>query len=151
IATDIWRVKAGIERAWAYLTEALDLARTLGAKKYLAMAYRLLAQLRIADQHRRLPALDQNAPDIEPSFAEGLRLAREAHSEDELALSWLAYGQYLAAARRVAEARAAFIQAQNLGTRCGMLGLQEQLQQALQSLPAIPAALLPGQQRVLLA
>src|SRR5262249_5393971 len=131
IATDTWRIKADIDRAWAYLTEALDLARGLGAKKYLGMAYRLLGQLRIADKHRQLPAPDQDTPDIEPSFSESIRLAREAHSDDELALTWFAYGQYLGAARRIAEARAALIQAQNLGTHCGMASLQEQLQQAL--------------------
>jgi len=151
IATDIWRIKANIDRAWACLTEALDLARGLGAKKYLGMAYRLLAQVRISDKYGRLPAPNQDTLDIEPSFAESIRIVREAHSEDELALTWLAYGQYLSAARRIAEARAAFIQAQNLGTRCGMIALQKHLQQAIQSLPAIPAALLPGQQRALLA
>ncbi len=151
VSADICRVRLKLDASWRQLAEGFELARALNSKLRLGVAYRQLGQLRAADRQARLPPASIDFPAPEQCFAESIRFVREAHSDDELALTWLAYGQYLSAARRPAEARAAYIQAQNLGTRCGMIRLQEQLQQALQSLPEIPAALLPGQQRMLLA
>src|SRR5262249_16138983 len=137
--------------AWPYLAEGIALARRLGAKAYLGIAYRSLGQLRLADTNGQLPAPDEQAPDAETSLAESIRLLREAQSEDELALSSMALGQYLIATSHPAEARAALIQAQNLMSRCGMAGSLAQVQQLLQSLPPTATLLQPGQQRVLLA
>jgi DNA-binding transcriptional ArsR family regulator len=151
VATDIWTSKIEIGRAWDCLAEGFMLARWLGSKAYLGIAYRLLAQLRLADTHRQLPQPDEDAPDAEASFAESMRLLQEAHSDDELALSCMAYGQYLAVAGRPVEARTMLVQAQQLMSRCGMAGALEQAQQLLQSLPKTPTALQPGQQVVKLA
>jgi tetratricopeptide (TPR) repeat protein len=151
VATDIWTSKIGISCAWDCLAEGFMLARWLGSKAYLGIAYRLLAQLRLADIHRQLPQPDNQAPDAEASFAESMRLLQEAHSDDELAISCMAYGQYLAVAGRTVEARAMLVQAQQLMSRCGMAGALEQAQQLLQSLPKTPTALQPGQQVVKLA
>jgi DNA-binding SARP family transcriptional activator/DNA-binding transcriptional ArsR family regulator len=151
VAADIWRAKAQIDRAWACLAEGFALVRQLGTKAFLGVAYRLIAQLRIADTHRQLPQPNDDAPDVEASFAESMRLLQEAHSDDELALSCMADGQYLAVAGRPAEARAKLIQAQQLMSRCGMAGALEQVRQLLQALPPTATLLQPGQLRVMLA
>jgi tetratricopeptide (TPR) repeat protein len=151
VAADIWRTKAQIDRAWTCLAEGFMLARRLGAKATLGIAYRLLAQLRMADTRRQLPQPDEDVPDAEASFAESMRLLQEAHSDDELALSCMGYAEYLATAHRPAEARAALVQAQTLMTRCGMTGALEQVRQLLQSFSPAATLLQPGQQRVMLA
>jgi tetratricopeptide (TPR) repeat protein len=151
VAADIWRAKARIDRAWTCLAEALALTRRLGAKASLGVIYRLIAQLRIADTGGQLPQVDEDVPDAEASFAESMRLLHEAHSDDELALSCMAYGQHLAVIGRVAEARPMLVQTQQLMSRCGMAGAMQQAEQLLQSLPIAPTALQPGQQLVKLA
>ena len=90
-------------------------------------------------------------PDAEASFTESMRLLQEAHSDDELALSCMAYGQYLATAQPPGRGRAKLIQAQALMSRCGMAGALEQVRQLLQALPPAATLLQPGQQRVMLA
>jgi tetratricopeptide (TPR) repeat protein len=151
VGADIWRANGGINRAWACLVEGLALTRRLGAKATLGIAYRLIAQLRLADTRGQLPEPDEDAPDAEASFAESMRLLREAHSDDELALSCMAYGQYLAVVGRPVEARAMLVEAQQIMSRCGMAGALEQAEQLLQSLPRTSTALQPGQQVVKLA
>jgi tetratricopeptide (TPR) repeat protein len=151
VAADLWRAQAHLDRAWSSLAEGFVVARELGAKTALGGCYRLLAQLRLADTRGRLPAPSDDMPAAEASLLESMRLLREAHSEDELALSYAAHGQYLASVNRPAEARAALIQAQTLMARCGMAGALEHVQQQLRALPATVTVLQAGQQRVLLA
>jgi tetratricopeptide (TPR) repeat protein len=151
VAADSWRAQAQLQNAWTCLAEAIALARQLGVKTYLGSAYRSLAQLRLADTSGQLPAPSADMPDTEASLTESMRLLREAHADDELALSCTALGQYLVTAQRPAEARATLIQAQALMTRCGMAGALEQVRQLLQALPPASMALQPGQQRVMLA
>jgi DNA-binding SARP family transcriptional activator len=151
VATDVWQLKGQIDKSWACLAEGLALTRWLGAKASMGVAYRLLAQLRIADAHGHVPIAGEDAPDIETSFARSMRLLQEAHSDDELALSYLAYGRYLIGSERPAEAHAALIQAQNLMSRCGMAIALDSVEQLLGSLVATPATLRPGQRRVTLA
>lgn len=151
VAATIWHARARIDRAWSCLEEALTLARWVGARAYLGMAYRLLAQLRLNDHQGRLPPPTADLPDCAASFAESIRLLQEAHCDDELALTLLANGQYLLANQRPADARSALIQAQMLMQRCGMIGALTQVSQLIGSLQSAPITLRPGQQRVLLA
>ena len=151
VAANIWHNKGQLDRAWRQLAEGFDLSRQLGSKSYIGIAYRLLAQLRIGDAQRQLPACDSNRPDIETSFAESIRLLQLAHCEDELALTFLAHGQYLAAQAQYSEARDALAQALTLMSRCGMAGALAIAQQLFQALPTGPSTLRPGQRRVLLA
>src|SRR5262249_23167671 len=72
VATDIRRIKEQLDRAWDYLMEGFTLARALGSKAYTGIAYRLLAQLRIADKPGHLPAPDRDVPDIETSCTESI-------------------------------------------------------------------------------
>src|SRR5205085_841587 len=92
-----------------------------------------------------------DVPDAEPSFTESVRLLQEAHSDDELALSWMVYGQYLAGTNRLAEAKAKLVQAQQLMSHCGMTSALEQVRQLLQALPLAATPLQTGQRRVMLA
>jgi tetratricopeptide (TPR) repeat protein len=151
VAADLWRAQADLGCAWSCLAEGFAAARQLGAKTSLGGCYRLLARLRLADTRGRLPTPSDSMPAAEAGLLESIRLLREAHSEDELALSYAAQGQYLVSVSRLAEARAALIQAQALMARCGMTGALEQVQQQLRELPAAATALRAGQQRVLLA
>ncbi|MDQ2996828.1 MAG: tetratricopeptide repeat protein, partial [Chloroflexota bacterium] len=151
VAADIWRAKAQIDRAWICLAEGVALARQLGTKASLGIAYRLIAQLRRDDTCRQLPQPSEDTPDAEASFAESMRLLQEAHSDDELALSCMTYGEYLFITGRPVEARAKLIQAQALMSRCGMAGALEQVRQLLQALPPAATLLQPGQLRVVLA
>jgi DNA-binding SARP family transcriptional activator len=151
IATDIWRIKAQIDRAWIYLAEGFVLARWLGSKVYTGIAYRLLAQLRVADRDAQLPAVSSATPNSTASFDRSEQLLQEALCDDELALTLLAHGQYFAAQERYNEARDALTQAQTLMSRCGMDGALRITQQLFQALPAVPGTLRPGQRRVLLA
>jgi DNA-binding SARP family transcriptional activator len=151
VAADSWRAQTQLWNAWDCLVEGLALARQLGTKTYLGSAYRSLAQLRLADTCQQLPAPSADMPDSEASLTESMRLLREAHAEDELALSYAALGHYLTSEQRPAEARASLIQAQTLMARCGMTGAREQVRQLLQALPPAAMLLQPGQQRVMLA
>jgi tetratricopeptide (TPR) repeat protein/DNA-binding transcriptional ArsR family regulator len=151
VAAQIWSNKSEIGRAWDCLAEGFVLARWLGSKAYLGIAYRLLAQLRLADTQGVLLAPNPDAPDIATSFVESIRLLRDAHSDDELALSYAVQGRYLAAAHRPTDARVALIQAQTLMAHCGMSGALDQVQQQLRALPSTSTELQAGQQRVLLA
>ncbi|HEX9370707.1 MAG TPA: BTAD domain-containing putative transcriptional regulator [Roseiflexaceae bacterium] len=151
VAADVCVRQSQIERAWAYLDESFTLARWLGARAYLGVAYRLLAQLRIADRTGCLPAPAEDAPDAATSLAESVRLLRAAHADDDLALTYLTDGVRQIAAEHPVEARAALVQAHNLMARCGMIGALEQTRRLLQSLPAAASALRDGQRRVLLA
>jgi DNA-binding SARP family transcriptional activator len=151
ILSDIWCIKGDSACAWTYLTEAAQLARSLGLKAYRGIAYRQIAQLRELDPHGQLAAPSKEAPDIKTSFAESIRLLQEAHCNDELALTWLVYGRYLLDSSCYNEAREALAQAQTLMRQCGMSGKLATVQQLLQSLQTLPTALRPGQRQVLLA
>jgi tetratricopeptide (TPR) repeat protein len=151
VSSDIaWRID-DIKCAWEHLTKALTLAGRIGSKAYRGIAYRLLAQLRIADTRGRLPKPSRDLPDGDVSFAESIRLLQEAQCEDELALTWLAFGRYLLAAGRKEEAGTALAQAQTLMRQCGMTGALATTQELLRPLQILPTALLPGQHRILLA
>ncbi|HEX5690685.1 MAG TPA: DUF1670 domain-containing protein, partial [Roseiflexaceae bacterium] len=123
----------------------------LGAKTHAGIAYRLLAQLRLADTHAQLPPPDSEAPDAETSFTQSIRLLKEAHCDDELALSYQAYGQYLIIARQAGKALEALTQARALMRACGMAGKIESVAELIGKLQTLPAALGPGQRRVMLA
>jgi DNA-binding SARP family transcriptional activator len=151
VATHIWQIKEQLDRAWDYLVEGFALARALGSKTYTGIAYRLLAQLRITDKLGHLPTPDHDAAGIEMSFTESIRLLQEAHSDDELALTFAAYGTYLIGQKRQVEARDILIQARSLMHTCGMSGALVTLQESLSKLQSTPAALLPGQRRMRLA
>jgi len=151
VAADSWRVQEQLRNAWECLAEGIALARQLGTKTYLGSAYRALAQLRLADTCHQLPAPSADIPDSEASLTESMRLLREAHADDELALSCATLGHFLTTAQRPAEARATFRQAQALMTRCGMTSALEQIRLLLQALPAAETLLQPGQLRVMLA
>jgi DNA-binding SARP family transcriptional activator len=151
VAADLWRLTGNPGQAWRCLSEGLALARQTGSRTTLGSAYRLLGQLRQGGPPPEALAFGEELPDADGCFQASIRLLQEARSDDELALSWMAYGSYLAAAERVAEARSAFVQAQNLMARCGMAGAAEQAQECIRSLSAAASALLPGQRRVRLA
>ncbi len=136
---------------WSCLTEAAQLARALGAKAYLGITYRQIAQLREIDAQGQLVAPSREVPDIRASFAESIRLLQESHCNDELARTWQIYGRYLLDNRCYDEARDALTQAQTLMRQCGMSGRLASVQQQLQSLQTLPTALRPGQRQVLLA
>jgi DNA-binding SARP family transcriptional activator len=150
VAANVWRDKRQLDRAWDSLAQCLELARQVGSRSTLGAAYRLLGQLRQADKPQQLPVPTDDAPSAQACFENSARLLREAHSDDELALTLAAQAGYLAATGHVAEARAALLHAQTLMSRCGMAVAAEQAQQALAALPAT-ATLMPGQRRVLLA
>jgi tetratricopeptide (TPR) repeat protein len=151
VASDIQRTIGRHECAWSYLAESFALTRWLGSKTHTGIAYRLLAQLRTADTRGELPPATSDMLDIETSFAESARLLLQAHCDDELALTRLAYGQYLLANHRPAEAREALSQARSLMQVCGMFKRLDIVQELLAATQAAPASLLPGQRRVLLA
>jgi DNA-binding transcriptional ArsR family regulator len=151
VAADIEYIKGRLDRAWNYLEESITLTRWLGSKTYTGMVLRLLAQLRIADTHGQLPPPNSDTPDIETSFAESTRLLQDAHCDDELALTRVAYGRYLLANHRRTEARAALEQARSLMQACGMFKMLGTIQELLAAIPATPTPVLPGQRRVLLA
>jgi DNA-binding SARP family transcriptional activator len=151
VAADIWRIQGRIDRSWSYLKEGLALARRLESKVSQALGYRLLAQLRIADTRAQLPPPQPTTPDSDTCFSESVRLLHEAHCDDELALTRLAQGQYLLATQRAVEAREALIHARSLMQMCGMTTALNIVQELISKIQMTPAALLPGQRRVLLA
>ncbi len=151
VAADIQRIKGRLIRAWEHLEEILTQTRLLGSKTHMGVAYRLLALLRIADTHGRLTAPQPDTPDIETCFAASARLFREAHCDDELALTRMAYGKYLLTEQRHREAREALLQSRELMLACGMAGALKTVQELISQLQSTPNDLLPGQRRVLLA
>jgi tetratricopeptide (TPR) repeat protein len=151
VAADIWRIQARLDHVWRCLEEGFVLADWLGSKAYTGIAYRLLAQLRIADTQGQLPAPDSTIPDVERSFAESFRLLREAHYDDELAMTYMAYGQCLLAGQLQLEARMALLQAQALMRQCGMARALGSVQELLDGLDRSPVVPRPGQKRALLA
>ena len=151
IAANIGRIKGQLTRSWDYLTEGAILAQRLGSKLLEGIAYRLLAQIRIADRREQLPRPSEITPDIETSFTKSMRLLQEVYCDDELALTYLAHGHYLLAATRQNEAYEALLQARALMQACGMTRALEKVQQSIGKIQAVPTALRPGQQRVLLA
>jgi hypothetical protein len=116
----------------------------------MGIAYRLLALLGSADTAGHIP-LTADAPDVEACFAESARLFSEAHCDDELALTRMAYAQYLIAGQRYREAREALLQARELMLACGMAGALKKTQELIGQLQSTSNDLLPGQRRVLLA
>jgi DNA-binding SARP family transcriptional activator len=151
VLSDIARHTNDIGAAWKYLAEAITLAGLIGSKAYRGIAYRLLAQLRGADTRQQLPSPQPEMPDIDTCFAESLRLLQEAHCDDELALTYHAYGQYLIIARRPSQALEALTQARMLMHSCGMAGKLQSVAELIAKLQTLPAALGPGQRRVMLA
>jgi predicted ATPase/DNA-binding SARP family transcriptional activator len=151
VASDIQRIKGRIDCAWRDLEASFTLIHWVGSKTQAGIAYRLLAQLRIADTHGRLPAPSPDMPDVETSFAESARLFQEAHCDDELALTYLARGHFLSAAERTSEARMVLLQARDLMQHCSMINGLSAVQEALASLHNDSTALQPGQRRILLA
>jgi DNA-binding SARP family transcriptional activator len=151
VAADIQRIERRLSRAWHHLMDAFAQTRLLGSKTHMGIAYRLLALLRIADTQRRLPAPNADVPDIETSFAESARLLQETYCDDELALTRMAWGQYLLAGKRFPEAREALLQARERMLACGMAGALKTVQKLIGMLQSEPVDLLPGQRRVLLA
>jgi hypothetical protein len=151
VAADVQRITQELDRAWDNLVAGHELALWIGSKIYTGIAYRLLAQLRIAARGRHFPPPNDVLPDIEASFAESLRLLQEAHCADELALSYMAYGEYLITSQRHGEAKNMLTQAQTLMWSCGMAGSLETVQLLLQPLQTTTAALQPGQRRATLA
>jgi DNA-binding SARP family transcriptional activator len=151
VATDVQRIKGRLDLAWRFIEDGFAQARLLGSKAHLGIAYRLLALLRIADTNARIPVPDADMPDAETCFAESTRLFREAHCDDELALTCMAYGRYLLASQRHREAREALLQARELVLTCGMSGTLKTVQELISQLQSTPTDLLPGQRRVLLA
>src|SRR5262249_13375499 len=131
VAADIQRIKGHPDRAWSYLAEAVGIAQGLGSKSLMGIAHRLVAQTRAADTCKQLPPAHPPAPDIETSFVESIRLLRETHCDDELALTYLAYGQSLLADMRQTEAREALSQAYTLAQACGMVGLLTTVQELI--------------------
>ncbi|HET9220942.1 MAG TPA: AAA family ATPase, partial [Roseiflexaceae bacterium] len=105
IVCDIWRIRGVVDRTWGYLAQALSLARSIGSKWYRGIAYRLLGQLRMVDINSHLPAPNSELPDGELSFTNSIRLLQDAHCDDERALTYLAYGQFLLSNGRSDEAR----------------------------------------------
>jgi hypothetical protein len=90
-------------------------------------------------------------PDIETCFTESTHLFRETHCDDELALTRMAYGQYLLAGQRHREAREMLLHARELMLACDMLGALNIVQELIGQLQSTPSDILPGQRRVLLA
>jgi DNA-binding SARP family transcriptional activator len=151
VAGDIQRIKGQQEASWQYLQPALTQALQLGAKTHAGIAYRLLGQLRIADIRQQLPGSQPEMLDIDTSFSESIRLLHEAHCDDELALTYHAYGQYLIIARQPSQALEALTQARTLMHACGMAGKLEVVAELIGKLQTLPAAWGPGQRRVMRA
>jgi len=151
VAADLWRIQSQSERAWDCLIDGLALAQQLGSKACSGIAYRLLAQLRSADTSEQLPTPCATTPDSEGSFAESVRLLQEAHHDDELALTYAAYGHYLLDRQRPAEAQAALAQARDLMRQCGITDALAAVEQLIERVQEFPAPLRPGQRRTLLA
>jgi DNA-binding SARP family transcriptional activator len=151
VAADLWRIQSQSGRAWDCLLDSLALAQQLGSKACCGIAYRLLAQLRSADLSQQLPTPCATTPDSEGSFTESARLLQAAHHDDELALTYAAYGRYLLDSQRPAEAKAALAQARDLMRQCGIADAMAAVEQLLARLNAQAAPLRPGQQRTLLA
>jgi DNA-binding SARP family transcriptional activator len=151
IVCDIWRMKGVVDRTWSYLAQALNLARSIGSKWYHGIAYRLLGQLRMADTSGHLPAPSNDLPDTEMSFAGSIRLLQDAHCDDEVALTYLAYGQFLIASGRSNEAREILVEARTLMHMCGLAGKLQTVQDLIGEIKTTSATLRPGQRRVMLA
>jgi DNA-binding SARP family transcriptional activator len=151
VATDIQRILRRMKRAWGFLEDALAQARLLGSKTHIGVAYRLVALVRIADTNGLLPEPNPDLPDIETCFAESAALFHEAHCDDELALTRMAYGQYLLTQQRHREARKTLLQARELMLACDMSGALKTVQELIGQLQSTPDDILPGQRRVLLA
>jgi DNA-binding SARP family transcriptional activator len=151
VAADLWRIQSQSGRAWGCLVDGLALAQQLGSKACCGIAYRLLAQLRSADRAQQLPPPSATTPDSEGSFAESARLLQAAHHDDELALTYAAYGHYLLDSQRPAEAKAALVQARDLMRLCGIADALAAIEQLLARLKEPATPLRPGQRRALLA
>ncbi|HET9224132.1 MAG TPA: DUF1670 domain-containing protein, partial [Roseiflexaceae bacterium] len=136
---------------WSYLAQALNLAGSIGSKWYHGIAYRLLGQLRMVDISGHLPASNNELPDSELSFTKSSRLLQDAHCDDELALTYLAYGHFLLSNGRSDEAREILVQARTLMHACGLAGKLQIVQELIGQLKTNPATLRPGQRRVMLA
>ncbi len=151
VATDIWCIEGRIDRAWQYLQEGFTLAQWLGSKAYRGVAYRLLGQLRSADTRGQLPPPHAELPDAKASFTLSVQLLQEAHYDDELALTYVAYAQHLLAGARACEAQPLLLQAQVLFQSCGMTTHLDQVRQTLQELMTSAFEPGPGQVKVRLA
>lgn len=151
--TELRLQQGQVAQAFGQIAEALETVRAIQAQAQLGIALRLLGEVRAADGCALLPAATEALPTAEACFKESIRLLEGAQYESELSLTYAGYGAYLLATARIAEARAALIQAQLLAQQCGLATLLISIQAALQCAIGASAGHMPapGQQRVRLA
>lgn len=151
IVAEILLAQDNLEPAWLCLTESLQLAAALGAKAREGIAYRVLAQLRMADAGRLLPTASREYPAAAGCLVRSQDLLSQALYDDELGRTALIFGQLLLGEQRLAAAKAQLIRARVLFWQCGMAALLTQVEQLLHALEAVRPDLLPGQCFALLA
>jgi tetratricopeptide (TPR) repeat protein len=149
--TEISLEAGDTQLAFQQISEALLLVRWLRGRAHIAVALRLLGQVRAADRTAMLPAPSEELPDAETCFRSSIDLLETAQYESDLAVAYAAYGQYVMTQGRATEAHAALRQAQARARRCGMARLLETLDRALVQVASAPATPEAGQVRVQLA
>ncbi|MDQ2998166.1 MAG: DUF1670 domain-containing protein, partial [Chloroflexota bacterium] len=149
--TEISLQAGDTQLAFEQIGAALLLVRWLRGRAHIAVALRLLGQVRAADHAAVLPAPSDELPDAETCFTSSIALLETAQYESDLAIAYAAYGRYLTAQGRATAAYAALRQAQARARRCGMAALLESLDSALAQAIVAPAQPEDGQVRVQLA
>ncbi len=148
---ELWLDRGDTAQAFEAVSQALTLVQDVGSQPYLGVALCVLGQVRAADVAQRLASPSRDLPDAEACFQSSIALLEAAQYESDLAIAYAAYGRYLAAQGRAAEAHAALRQAQARARRCGMAALLESLDSALQQTIAAPSTPNAGQVLVQLA
>jgi tetratricopeptide (TPR) repeat protein len=148
---ELWLDRGDHAQALEAVSQALTLVQDVGSQPYLGVALRVLGQVRAADVAQRLAPPSRELPDAEACFQASIELLETAQYQSDLTIAYAAYGRYLAAQGRAAEAYAALRQAQAGARRCGMAALLESLDHALQQAPRAPSTPGAGQVRVQLA